>query len=123
MTQLTATCTSCRESADEQDRSCSGCRAERACTELTENVTAALEIFLDAVYSPHSGPVYYRRSPAFEKDAPELAEIATACEQVTAGVKRLIGLALGRDVEMIAGPWHDRNDPYEGWHACLDWRG
>ncbi len=124
MTELTTTtCRWCKELADDQDGFCSVCRAESACTELTEDVTGALEVFLDARYSPHNGSGgYYRKSSAFDRDAPELTEIAVACEQVTAGVKRLIELALGREVVMIAGPWHDFYDFYDGWHACLEWQ-
>jgi hypothetical protein len=122
MTDLTSsTCWCCFEPADDQDGFCSACRAEEACTDLTENVSNALENFLDARYSPHDGPVYYRESPVFDKDAPELIEIAAACEQVTAGVKRLMELALGRKVVMEAGPWHDFYFPYDGWQAHLDW--
>lgn len=122
MTELTTTtCRFCKELADDQDGLCSVCRAESACTELTEDVTTALETFLDARYSPHIESAYYRKSPVFDEDAPELTEIAAACEQVTAGVKRLMELALGRKVEMSAGPWHDFYDPYDGWHAYLEW--
>lgn len=81
-----------------------------------------METFLDARYSPHNGPEYYRKSPAFDEDAPELTEIAAACEQVTAGIKRLIEPALGRKVEMNTGSWHDFYDYYTGWHAYLEWR-
>jgi len=103
MTNLTTTtCRCCPEPADAQDGFCSVCRAENACTDLTQNVTNALEIFLDARYSPHEGPAYYRKSPAFDPDAPELTEIAAACEQVTEGVKRLLELALGKKVVMDA---------------------
>ncbi len=59
MTDLTTTtCRSCKELADDQDGSCSICRAEATCAELAENVTDALEAFLDAWYSPHNGPAY-----------------------------------------------------------------
>jgi hypothetical protein len=125
MTNLTTnSCRSCNELADHQDGLCSVCRAEGACTGLAEDITNALEIFLDARYSPHNGPAYYRKSPAFGEDAAELTEIGAACEQVTAGVKRLIELALGRKVEVDAGPWHDFYGcgcAYDGWHACLEW--
>ncbi len=114
-------CKNCNKLADDRDGFCSVCRAESACTDLTEDITAALETFLDARYSPHNGPVYYRKSPVFHRDASKLTEIAAACEQMTAAVKRLIELALGRKVEMSTGPWHDFYDPYSGWHACLEW--
>jgi hypothetical protein len=117
----TTTCRSCKELADDQDGFCAVCRAEAACAGLTEDVSNALEDFLDTRYSPHKGSTYYRTSPTFDEDAPEVTEIAAACDQVTAGVKRLIELALGRKVKMYAGSWHDFYCPYEGWHAYLDW--
>ena len=117
----TTTCRYCKKPADDQDGLCSvcRCRAEAACTELTEHVTDALETFLDARFSPHNGPTYFPKSPAYDEDAPEQTEIAAACEQLTTGVKRLIELALGRKVRMIVGPWPDFYDPYDGWEAYL----
>ena len=79
----TTTCRYCKKPADDQDGLCSvcRCRAEAACTELTVNVTDALETFLDARFSPHNGPTYFPKSPAYDEDAPEQTEIAAACEQ------------------------------------------
>jgi hypothetical protein len=119
MTEPTSTtCRYCGKPADDQDGMCSVCRAEAACTELTENVTEALETFLDARYSPHNGPACYRKSPAFDENAPEFIEIAAACEQVTAGVKRLIELALGRKGGDVCRPVARLLRPLRGL-ACL----
>lgn len=93
----------CESQADGLDGLCTPCRAGSACAGLAEDLTAALEEFLDARWSPHTyghpRPAYYLDAPAFGGDPLVYdAEIAAACQQMAAGAKQLIELALGRRV-------------------------
>jgi hypothetical protein len=72
-TRSTATCRFCESQADGLDRLCTPCRAESACTGLSDDLTDALENFLDARWSPHQfglpPPAYYLDAPAFGGDS------------------------------------------------------
>src|ERR1700761_7261424 len=133
----TIPCRHCgKNQADDGDGLCTPCRAESACTDLTENITDALENFLDARWWPHDGRGnYYRDAPAFkfpasappfeispkEKDKIAAEEymkaIGAAYDQVVAGVQRLIQLALDRQVQLSSGIMC-----YDGgFHAAVEW--
>ncbi len=114
----------CENQADGLDGLCTPCRAESACIGLTEDLTAALENFLDARWAPHKygyrRPAYYLDAPAFGGDPLVYdAEIAAACQQIAAGAKRLIELALGRPVSVEAHPHYYRGDNFDGFYASL----
>jgi hypothetical protein len=124
-----------KNQADDGDGLCTPCRAESACTDLTENITGALENFLDARWWPHDGRGnYYRDAPAFKYPASApirnltegegqdrrgeyMKAIAAAYDQVVAGVQRLIQLALDRQVQLSSGIMC-----YDGgFHAAVEW--
>lgn len=124
MTETTAiTCYYCKkEPADGEDRFCSVCRAEDACQSLTERLTDALENFLDNRWAPHrygQRPSYYLKEPAFE-DA-TYREIEAAYNQVVAGTKRLIELAVGRPVKLWHGLNYEEPQHFMGICAGLEW--
>jgi hypothetical protein len=48
------------------------------------------------------------------------AEIAAACQQIAAGAKQLIELALGRRVSAEIRPTYYSGDNFDGFHAFLD---
>jgi hypothetical protein len=118
---VTAACRFCEGQADGLDRLCTPCRAESACTGLAEDLTDALEEFLDARWSPHEygrRPAYYLDAPAFGGDPLVYdAKIAAACQQIAAGAKQLIELALGRPVSAEIRPKYYLAT---GFHALLD---
>jgi len=121
---VTAACRFCESQADGLDRLCTPCRAESACTGLTDDLTDALENFLDARWSPHKygyRPAYYLDAPAFGGDPLAYdAEIAAACQQIAAGAKQLIELALGRPVSAEISPTYYPGDDFDGFHASLE---
>jgi hypothetical protein len=101
-------CTDCEHPADAPDGLCAPCRAERACRALVNRVWDALEAFFDGRYQPHDGTGQYyflEPAPEFNRD---YHEIRAAIDQTCGGIKKLVELALGRQVEMI---------------PCLDPRG
>jgi hypothetical protein len=124
-----------KNQADDGDGLCTPCRAESACIGLADDITGALENFLDARWWPHDGRGnYYREAPAFkfpagapsfeisvkEKDKIAAHEymraIAAAYDQVVNGVQRLIQLALDRQVQMDSGiKCYD-----DGFHAAVE---
>jgi hypothetical protein len=96
-------CIHCKRPADGLDGFCSRCRAEDACQDFVENLTNAMEPFLDTRFAPHRHgwprPAYYLDRPDFENDT-DLAEIQAGYDLIAAGAQKLIGLALGHPVEM-----------------------
>ena len=120
------TCMQCEEPADGLDRFCTPCRAESACTNLTIDLTNALENFLDARWSPHefgrSRPAYYLEPPhEFELILPE---IEAAYDQIVAGAQRLIKLAIGQPVVMESGVefyGSDLGGDIGGFNAYVQW--
>lgn len=119
----TPPCRHCKKRlADGLDQLCTPCRAESACTSLTETLTNALENFLDDRWDPHEFgcqlPAYYRDSPDFDGDPLTYeTKIAAAYDQIVTGVQQLIELALGRQVQMDA----EVRRYHDGFHAAVDW--
>ena len=93
MTEIpTATCIYCTERpADGEDKHCAKCRAEQASQSLINNLTDALENFLDDRWAPHRHgyrPSYYLTRPAF--DDATFDRIEAAYNQIVAGARQLI---------------------------------
>ena len=76
---VTAVCRFCGGQAAGLDRLCTPCRAESACTGLTDDLTDARENFFDGRLSPgcqrqphqfgYPPPAYYLDAPAFGGDS------------------------------------------------------
>ena len=117
---MTPWCRDCpyEDPADGLDGLCTPCRAEAACTGLTNDLTNALESFLDARWSPQdSRGHYYPKSPAFDGDP-----LAYQDEINAAYAEVLIELAVGRRVRMEeTGVEYYLPDDFDGFHACVEW--
>ena len=100
---------------------CDPCRAIWICDRLCDNLTDALENFLDDRWAPHrSGerPSYYLDAPTF--DNLTLCDIVAAYNQSVSGTQRLIELAVGRPVQMRHGIHYEDTRHY-GIAALVEW--
>jgi hypothetical protein len=126
-------CRRCGKPADGLDHLCTRCRAIWACDHLVDDLTNALENFLDARWSPHEydqpRPAYYLTRPNFDGD-PEyhMHQIAAAQTQLAAAASRLIKLAMPAGLRTKAEPsyspyYRPDDDPEEfgGFCAAIDW--
>jgi hypothetical protein len=133
MTIRSVVCRRCGKPADNLDQLCDPCRAIWACDRLCDDLTNALENFLDNRWCPHEygkrRPAYYLDRPSFGDDEAEcMAQITTAHRQVAAAAARLVKLAMRPQARAKAeasyepyyyGP--DDPDEYPGIHAAIDW--
>ena len=124
-----ATCSSCgKTQADGLDGWCTPCRSISACHGLCQDLTDALENFLDARWAPHEAgmrrPAYYLDEPDFgDRWAEHMAEIIEAHAQIGAVADRLVRLAMGpawlARVESYE-PHHYGTNMFDGFHASFD---
>ena len=127
-------CRRCGKPADGLDHLCTRCRAIRACDRLVNDLTSALECFLDNRWAPHEyeqpRPAYYHTRPNFDGDQKEhLQQIAAAHTQLAAAASRLVKLAMPPDLRAKAetpyrpfwwGP-DDYPEEFDGIHAAIEW--
>jgi hypothetical protein len=127
-------CRGCGKPADGLDHLCTRCRAIRACDQLVNDLTNALECFLDNRWSPHEydrpRPAYYHTMPNFDGDPVQhLQQITAAHTQLAAATSRLVKLAMPPDLRAKAATpykpfwWTSDESPeeFDGIHAAIEW--
>jgi hypothetical protein len=132
-------CRRCGKASDGLDHLCTQCRAITSVDRLVDNLTNALENFLDDRWSPHEWgqprPAFYYDRPNFDGDeTPYMQQIGVAQAQLAAAATRLAQLAMPPGVKAKAVAayepyWFNEGTPhgggppeeYNGIHAALDW--
>jgi hypothetical protein len=120
-------CLVCKKEGADPDRLHPQCRAILTGHRLCNDLTNALEYFLDFRWSPHEygkpHPAYWLPKPNFEGDEAEyMAVIEEAYEEIAEAADRLIKLSMGPNAGVEAyRVWYPSDpDEFDGIHACFD---
>ena len=131
--KMTAPCRAngCPDTADGLDLLCGHHRAVWACRGLSNDITNAVENFLDARFCPHrhgeATPSYYLDKPDFgEAGERGMAEIIEAHALIADGVQRLLQLAMGPRWRVTINDetpfFYDGDNPDDGGiHALIEY--
>jgi hypothetical protein len=127
-------CRRCGKASDGLDHLCTRCRAIWACDQLVNDLTNALECFLDNRWSPHEyeqpRPAYYHAKPNFDGDQKRyVQQIVAAHTQLATAASRLVKLAMPPELRAKAETaykpyWYgpdDYPDKFDGIHTAIEW--
>jgi hypothetical protein len=127
-------CRRCGKPDDGLDHLCTRCRAIWAWDQLVNDLTNALENFLDNRWAPHEygrpRPAHYHTKPNFDGDHKQhLEQITTVHAQLASAASRLVKLAMPLELRAKAETAYkpfwwgadDSSDEFDGIHAAIEW--